>query len=339
MIGYIGSYCDPTGDSEIRLEEGKTYAYHGEKEGYSWGFSFYKTPRQAIVPPLCVESSFRLLKIKAIGHIADTGRVWITDKIEVIEEIPKSQYGKLTGAYIDDNGRLSKVVTLCGHAMYRFEYNEQGDCVRYVNGDSITDYLYDKQGNRIQVSTSDGKIIKYIYDKNNNLVEISNSAGESRHFLIDGNNNRIKSIVGGKEAASSTYNEKNQLIREVIGDWGCTYEYDKNNNIIYERYDSGGASQIIYDDKNRKIKQIDSSDDPSIEDDIITWRYNDNDNLIEEVASGKVRVRYIYDEENRLIRQFRNGYIYDFEYDNDGNRILIREEDEDGNIWERVQNG
>jgi YD repeat-containing protein len=114
---------------------------------------------------------------------------------------------------------------------------------------------------------------------------------------------------------------------EIIGDYNdyfrwikitlkCKHEYDDKNNRIKEIDSDGDVWQYEYDDRNNRIKIIFSNSN------IIQYEYDNRNNLIKEIRPNNDKYQYEYDNKSNCIKEiYPNGDICEYEYDNKSNPI------------------
>ena len=136
-----------------------------------------------------------------------------------------------------------------------YYYDKKGQLVKSVMGYNyyVTEFEYDKKGNLIHTSDTDGHEIWYTYDKKGKLIEDKTSTGLVGHYTYDENGNLSKYQVDDPEGDAVIscewyyYDEKNRMIHKEpsIGE-AVDYTYDKNGNLIKESYSNGTTVDYAY---------------------------------------------------------------------------------------------
>lgn len=147
-----------------------------------------------------------------------------------------------------------------------------------------TKYLYDSNGKPIYVKDEDGNIVyetQYVYDDSGNLVYKRDENGDI--------------IYVEEYVYNETFNEKGELVRELV----YTYKLDENGDIVY-------TEDYEYQDK------LDEEGNPV---------YDDEGNVVKEIVYIEQR-----DENGEIV------YKEEFVYDEEGNQIFDYEYDDDGEI-------
>jgi YD repeat-containing protein len=192
MIGYKASY---NGKCEsLQYETGKTYTFDGELKVCRQGFHFCKDPRDTLIYYSIDNPEFQLFKVKALGEVVDNIEKSITNKIQILEIIPKSKYGELLGYFYDKNNNLIKRIDSYGN-IFQYFYDDRNNKIKeiYPNGD-IYQCEYDENNNKIKEIDSNGRTYQHEYDKNNNLIKEIEPNGDTYQYFYDENNNLIRYI-------------------------------------------------------------------------------------------------------------------------------------------------
>ena len=107
MIGYKASYSGKCGS--LTYEIGKTYTFNGKLEMCQQGLHFCKNPKDVLNYYDIDNPEFQLLKVEVLGDVVDDDDKSATDKIKILEIIPKSEYKELIDSEYDKNGNLIKI--------------------------------------------------------------------------------------------------------------------------------------------------------------------------------------------------------------------------------------
>jgi len=157
-----------------------------------------------------------------------------------------------------------------------------------ANGNYITDYVYDKVGNRVS-ETVNGVSKTFSYDLNDRLL----SAG-STSYTYDNNGNTLSS-TGAGVVGSFQYNAKNQLASATNAGVTAVFGYDING--IRNTKSSNAITTHFVVDSNRDYAQV-----------------------LNEFTEGS-HVYYTYGDD--LISQTRNAQTHFYHYDGLGSTRLL----------------
>lgn len=125
------------------------------------------------------------------------------------------------GLLIEERGTSSTEVTIT-----KYEYDEKGNKIKEITGNSTTVYEYDEKGRMISV-IDDSYSITRAYDENGYMTKRYIKKLETYIYQGDYVN---------------TYDEKNRLIKkeETNGNFVETFAYDENGNVVkYEQLENG----------------------------------------------------------------------------------------------------
>jgi len=180
-----------------------------------------------------------IFEIEAIGKIIGYGNKRATNKIRIIQEIPRDKYHKFNTDEI--------------------KFNDKGNLI-YLK-DSIGDYgeyEYDENNNKINYKHSNGYWIKYRYDSNSNLIYSENCDRFWLKCEYDKHNNLIYFEDSDRFWSKHKYDKNNNLIysENSYGYWK-KIEYDINNNEIYFEDSNGNLKETKYDyDDNNNLISV-----------------------------------------------------------------------------------
>ncbi|MCK9272914.1 hypothetical protein M0P65_05195 [Candidatus Gracilibacteria bacterium] len=134
-------------------------------------------------------------------------------------------------------------------------------------------------------------------------------------FKFNEKSNLVKQEYPLRISIKYKYDDRNNRIKLIQGDFWCKYKYNKNNNLI-EKIDSNGVWEEIKYDKNNNLIEI------KYDDSLFKYEYDENNNKIKYESSNGYWVKWEYNENNKLIlEENSNGYWYRFEYDENNNTI------------------
>ena len=165
---------------------------------------------------------------------------------------------KLTQYRYDALGRVTNEIR--GGLAHRFEYDESGNLVAYVNPDGaairfgydlmnrkiaetnallkVTRYLYDPVGNLVWKSRANG-YATYDYDSVNQMVQMSSTWGDATLFGYDPNGN-LTNMVDRFGTTRQAYDAMNRLLRTQ----------DPFGQVVSNAYDKAGQrTKLVYPDQ------------------------------------------------------------------------------------------
>jgi RHS repeat-associated core domain len=221
-----------------------------------------------------------------------------------------------------------------------YEYDEIGQLIKETDpmGYSIeTSYL--PNGLIKEQSLSNGSKIIYHYDRNGRIIGETNGIGAKKEYKLDGNGNQIEikdengNISRIEYNALNqpikietptgiikliTYNNKGQVISEIIQD-------DYGRSEIKYTYTALGQIEKIEDSLGREKSYKYNSNGQILEENIYgrktSYQYNEKNQLIEEISST-MKIIYSYDENNRVKRIINSlGEEINNEYNEKGELI------------------
>ena len=214
----------------IKYEVGKTYELiegelHLRLTSFSFSKDFLNIDKYSDIS--LEDKSTIIYRVNILGKIIKDdycrGR-YITDKMRVLREIPRSEWEKLSKGKIkfDENNNNLIYKEDSNGFWEKFRYNKNNNLIYYENYHK-SKLQYDENNNLIYREDPSGYWIKYQY-KNNNLIYQENSNGTWSEFQYDENNNEI-------------YQKSSD------GFW-IKHEHDENNNLIYWQNSEGKIERI-----------------------------------------------------------------------------------------------
>ena len=236
----------------------------------------------------------------------------------------------------DASDNLIAIIDANGHES-SFKYNVRNLLIEETDAEgNTTFYDYDGNGNVISKQDANGDLTAYRYDALNRLIEKSYK-GNTDTYNYDANGNLVYCANNGI-AFNYTYDALNRITSKTVLNWNQTieYEYDNAGNRTLMK-DETGETIYTYDQNNR----LTSITNPKGE--VTAFVYDLGSRLIEQHQHNNTITYYIYDAANRLLsleNKRTDGSIisgYAYEYDGNGNRTKITEND--GTIWAYTYDG
>lgn len=282
---------------------------------------------------------------------------------------------KIEYAY-DQVGRIIKVIysSMDKNDEVNFSYSDSDMLTGYSNATSSASYLFDDSGKKVKETIKiDGfeKTFNYSYFSNGLKKSFQNPEGEKYNYFYN-ESNLLSLMELPDHSVIQFFYKNNKLVRlgypgglivDYIYDelfrvkslvaknrdggviYNQDYTYDKNDNIIIKK-DNSGERYFSYDSSNRIISASSSDEEIKrvvydargniIQNGVVNGGYNlnneilsfgvsnfksdNNGNLIEVDSDGLVS-KYKYDAGERLISFEKSGYKVEYSYDPWGNRL------------------
>jgi RHS repeat-associated protein len=204
----------------------------------------------------------------------------------------------------------------------------------------VTSYLYDANGNVIQMIKPDNRVITYEYDDLDRMIKESvqgiNEFNQSTNIISTFSYNFEGNVITSKDpngnVTTNLYNKKGLLEKTINPDGGVTaYLYDNAGRLIAkvtpENYINGKNIDemnriiYIYDNMNRVILEQDVYYDNELNVFVIlnskAYKYNFNGQVVKALDA----LGYEYGEGTTIVDRIDSGYGTTFTY-NDANQIL-----------------
>ncbi|WP_105616994.1 RHS repeat-associated core domain-containing protein [Vallitalea okinawensis] len=207
-----------------------------------------------------------------------------------------------------------------------------------------THFEYDKAGNLVKGTDTNGNTVNYSYDDENRLIKVIDKEGNITRTFYDLNGNVSKEVM--PENYNPSTDDGN----------GMTYTYDDNNRLDTVTNELGQVIQrYVYNDKGNIKKLIDANGHA------IQYSYDIGNRVTEIItpeADGKSSIRYTYDANGNILTVIDNEdnattYVRDiwgratevtnakgiteyYSYDNAGN--IISTTDGEGNTTNYTYN-
>jgi len=192
-----------------------------------------------------------------------------SETVKMFQEDTQQFVDVRTEHYYDAAGNEIKTIWAAGSADERvveMTYDANNRKTQDISGDMLTQYQYDKMGNRTHVIqvikdinnpdiTKRNDVIarneaRYYFDKNNHLIAILDPMGYVTSFTYDSNGNKLEERVLMNKftgIADQLLQDPATLENLKSGtDRVSTFVYDANNRIILETAANGSVTESIY---------------------------------------------------------------------------------------------
>ncbi|WDV44826.1 S8 family serine peptidase [Clostridiaceae bacterium M8S5] len=215
-----------------------------------------------------------------------------------------------------------------------YTYDMNSNVLTSTDGNgNVRTYIYDKLNRKISEQNTTGGIDKtttYEYDLNGNLISTTDWKGNTYTKVYDSLDRLIEERDAyGKIIQRLEYNE-NSAQRKSIDALGneTSYQYDKNNRLIYTIDPLEKVEGITYDDIGNIATKTDKNNRTT------TYRYDESNNLEEVLMPEGTKTKYKYDLNKNLVSKIdgnENETIYEYNVRN----IIVREISPDGRKGEQ----
>ena len=217
----------------------------------------------------------------------------------------------------DDNNRLTSITNPLGETT-SFEYDNGGRMTRkdFANG-TYTEYSYDNANRLLEVThrKASGNLLTqyaYTYDKNGNRLSMTTIDGTAS-YTYDGADRLLNASYDGINAPNENYsydpvgNRQNlngttysyDAADRLQSAGATSYEFDANGNLLLKLEDDQ-ETRYFYDGENRLI-QVEMPDGSSVD-----FQYDPFGNRISQIQQGET-IRYFLDGENVLLELDENN--------------------------------
>ena len=181
----------------------------------------------------------------------------------------------------------------------KFKYDHLGRLVEKLEGETLTKYAYDNYGKRLsRITTKGGEILDEYntYDQFGRLVK-TQSNGKTVEYIYNNKNQLVEQIIDGNKIVFE-YTKLGQLSGKTLFDKdGKTlselkYFYSPSGKII-SRLANGKLQEYKYDAKNQLLAVIDMESKSAVEE----YVYDASGNILKKTVNGKTTT-YTYDAAN-----------------------------------------
>ena len=191
-------------------------------------------------------------------------------------------------------------------------------------GDSQVIYIYDQNGNRIEMRDSLG-ITRYRYDSLSRLVEVSDANGHTTKYEYDPSDNLTTLVYPDGQKVTYQYDSRGRLERVTDGSCTTTYRYDAAGRLVRRTLPNGVATAYSYDTTDRLIGITHTNPSGQV---LMAFAYTLDAlgnplQTVQTMADGsKLTTAYAYDEAGRLIQiTYPDRRTVKYRYDKAGNRL------------------
>ncbi|TQV79449.1 RHS repeat protein [Exilibacterium tricleocarpae] len=289
------------------------------------------------------------------------------------EDGPRTDVADTTSYSYDAHWNMRSITDALGHTTQLQDYNSRGlpgkiidangvetlltyhvrgwlasSTVKHPSGnaalDAVTRYDYDEAGNRTQVTSPDGSVLRYEYDANSRLTGIASGLDGRIEYTLDAAGNRLEEVIKtGTEAVTTVSYDADGYISTIttLGSgpvvFKATRVFDELSRVIKTVGAAAQTRQFGYDVNGNVIQQIDGKEnttgqvydaldriatvtDPLLHN--VKYTYDGLDRIASVEDQRGLVTRYVYDAFDNVVRlESPDTGITHFTYDNAGNRL------------------
>lgn len=227
------------------------------------------------------------------------------------QQIGSTTYYQINRYYYDKNNNLirkeisnNKAEESYTYSKEEFKYDNRNNLIQVTlynndNIESITQYYYDKTGNKVRTYT--GLKAPLIITGLDNVTPTSDSIYSVTKAEFDHMNRIVKRIDALNQQETYSYDSNNQLISKKDRNGSIyTYTYRGPSDILSETVENSQTSESI----NK------------------TYTYGIG-RVLTSISDGLNKVDYIFDELGRLLKETEGNVTKEYTYDFHGNRITV----------------
>lgn len=186
---------------------------------------------------------------------------WLQDHKACKEYLNFFQRNKLEGFPVDRLGGIK---------------GDFGGIFQWINSQVGCEREYDKNGNVIKLTDSNGRVILFEYDDHNNVIKKTYPSGGVHQFEYDQYGNIIKRNTSSGRIILYEYDKHGNMIKNINSNGNSTEcEYDQRGNMVKQTYSDGDVYQWEYDERGNLTKEIYPNGD---EDECVYYKYEYYDN-------------------------------------------------------------
>ena len=184
-------------------------------------------------------------------------------------------------------------------------------------------YVYDGEGNVVEMTDQFGNVTQYSYDCRNRLRNVTDPEGQRTEFIYDAANRLIRTEYPIGTVIHREYDEAKRLVNitnmrsdsTVISSF--VYQYDANGRRTSMREADGNTTYYDYDAQGRLINV-------SFPDGTATaYEYDRNNNIIKRTFYLYNEVIYEVNSEHDGDNRLTNMSGTEYEYDDNGNQLGV----------------
>ena len=219
-----------------------------------------------------------------------------------------------------------------GTMKYAYNYDTMGRPIqKTINGKTVLEIAYDKNGNKIWQRDETGTITGYTYCDQNRITKVWDGGRQVAQYWYypDGT---LKEKICGPLWEKYSYTMRKFLARKQV--WSGAklvldthYGYDRKGNLV-KKQQLSGTTEYHYDPLNR-ISKIQT---PNNTEELF---YDRVGNRVRRVTADTEEC-YKYDAENRMTAYIKNGRTIIFRYDNQGNLLADNHAKYTYNGWNQL---
>jgi RHS repeat-associated protein len=225
------------------------------------------------------------LNRKTIQEYDDAGNLeTVTDPME-----------RITGYEYDAAGRLEEVLYSDeATADVNFEYDEDGNLTRMVDGSGESTFVYDQLGRLEEVTNGHGDQVSYEYDLANQQKKIvyPNGKDVDRAFDDSGRLESVTDWLGGTTSFEYDADSNLESIQFPAGSGNVDeFSYDRMGRMLSADFKKGGESLASLEYERDPLGQVEA--------------------MVAEGLPGPEEETYEYDENERLVKAGAEAFKYD----------------------------
>lgn len=197
------------------------------------------------------------------------------------------------------------------------------DNIQLCKDGKVQYYNFNKTGNITEVSDGKGENVNVIYNDENKIELLTTSDGTT--FRYEYENKKLKSITDSK-GTKMTYIYEGDNVKSQTIDYGSvvinnTFNYDENNNQIYQKNEYNEVYQKTFD----ILRRIQTDTTPKGL--VSSYTHDDFNNLLTKSTTlggqtFKNTLTYLSPSKIQKVESL-NGSVYEFEYDDYGNLTKV----------------
>ncbi len=242
-------------------------------------------------------------------------------KNELISEVDGN--GNKVKYYYDEEGRLVKTVEANGNEIVN-KYDKYGNLLSSKDSiGKLENNSYDKHHRLISKEDSLGNTTQYNYEeKGTNLLSEKFANGNEKLYEYDVLDREVKSVNEKTVVTQSKYDAVGNIIEITTDGAVVLNKYDANNNLVETVDELGVSTYYKYDALNRNTTIIDGNKNE------IYNVYDELGRVVEEGINKKAIKQMTYNAYTVISEEDANGSKNLYEYDNLGNVIKSKQNDE-----------